>query len=177
MRNRQTWKTMLAVVGITAGLAFIGTATADDEPDQGGVKVGVLTCQVEGGFGYIFGSSRAMDCVFAKGADKPDEYYTGTIKKYGIDIGFRRKGTIFWGVFAPSFDTAEGALAGNYGGASGEASIGAGVGANVLIGGSSNTFSLQPVSVVGFTGLNVAGGIASMSLEPSDAPKNSRASR
>lgn len=158
-----------AMFAIAATAVLHMPAQAEEEEDDGGIKVGVLTCEVEGGFGYIFGSSRDMDCVFEKGEGREPEYYTGKIKKYGIDIGFRRKGTIFWGVFAPSLDTAPGGLAGSYGGASGEASVGAGVGANVLLGGSSNHFSLQPLSVVGFTGLNVAGGIASMTLESKQA--------
>ncbi len=165
MRIKKQIFGVMAVAGLLSGAALPALA----EEERSGVKVGVLTCEVEGGFGYIFGSSRDMDCTFEKGDDQATEYYTGTIKKYGIDIGFRRGGTIFWGVFAPSLDTAPGGLAGNYGGASGEASVGAGVGVNVLLGGSGNTFSLQPLSVVGFTGLNVAGGVASMTLETSTA--------
>ena len=166
MRIKKQFVWAAALAGLLGGAA--PSALAEEE--KSGIKIGVLTCEVEGGFGYIFGSSRHMDCTFEKGDNQATEYYTGTIKKYGIDIGFRRGGTIFWGVFAPSLDTAPGGLAGNYGGASGEASVGAGVGVNVLLGGSGNTFSLQPLSVVGFTGLNVAGGVASMTLETSEAP-------
>ena len=58
------------------------------------------------------------------------------------------------------------ALAGHYGGASGEATVGAGVGANVLVGGSNRTVTLQPLSVQGQAGLNVAVGVASLDLRP-----------
>jgi hypothetical protein len=68
-------------------------------------------------------------------------------------------------VFAPTGTVNAGALEGNYGGATASAAVGVGAGANVLIGGSSNTISLQPVSISGATGLNVAGGIAALSLK------------
>ena len=59
---------------------------------------------------------------------------------------------------------APGALAGEYVGATGSATVGVGAGANVLVGGSNRTISLQPLSVEGSTGLNVAGGIGAISL-------------
>ena len=37
------------------------------------------------------------------------------------------------------------------------ATVGVGLGANVLVGGSGNSIALQPVSIEGTTGLNVAG--------------------
>jgi hypothetical protein len=40
----------------------------------------------------------------------------------------------------------------------------AGVGANVLIGGSNRTVTLQPVSFQGQSGLNVAAGVAGIDL-------------
>ena len=69
-----------------------------------------------------------------------------------------------WSVVAPTLNPAPGSLSGSYGGVTASATVGIGVGANVLVGGSNNTVSLQPVSVEGGTGLNVAGGFASMSL-------------
>jgi len=130
---------------------------------QGGAQVGTLTCNVAGGWGFVFGSSKAIRCTFAR-ADGPPEYYTGSINKFGVDIGYTQGGVLVWGVFAPTANLAPGALSGNYGGATGSASVGVGAGANVLVGGSHRTISLQPVSFEGNTGLNVAAGIASMSL-------------
>ena len=68
-----------------------------------------------------------------------------------------------WVVYAPTTRPA-GALAGSYTGASAEASVVAGVGANVLIGGSNRTVELQPVSLQGQTGLNLAAGVAEIEL-------------
>jgi hypothetical protein len=67
-------------------------------------------------------------------------------------------------VLAPTSDLAPGALAGEFAGATASATVGVGAGANVLVGGSSRTISLQPLSLEGSTGLNVAAGIGAISL-------------
>ena len=84
--------------------------------------------------------------------------------KFGVDIGYTNGGVLIWGVFAPTTNMARGALAGSYAGATGSATVGVGVGANVLIGGSNRSISLQPVSIEGNTGLNVAAGIGAITL-------------
>ena len=127
------------------------------------VNVGALSCHVSGGVGFIFGSSKDLDCVF-KHPDGETERYHGEINKYGVDIGFTTESWIIWGVFAPG-QVGRGALAGHYGGVSGEVELGLGLGANVLLGGSSKQIALQPLSITGGIGLNVAGGIASITLE------------
>ena len=95
----------------------------------------------------------------------PREVYTGSITKFGLDIGGTTGGQMVWAVYAPT-NAGHGALAGQYAGASAEATVGAGVGANVLIGGSNHTVQLQPLSVQGQTGLNLAAGVAGLNLEP-----------
>jgi hypothetical protein len=125
-------------------------------------KVGTLTCDISGGIGMIVTSQKTMACNFApsKGAK---ETYVGTINKFGLDIGGTNKGRMVWAVFAPT-SRKSGALAGSYAGASAEATVGAGVGANVLVGGSDRTISLQPVSVQGQSGLNLAAGVSGLEL-------------
>ena len=59
-----------------------------------------------------------------------------------------------------------GTLAGVYSGATAEATIAVGLGANALVGGSNRTVALQPLSVTGQTGLNLAVGVASLELRP-----------
>ena len=127
------------------------------------VKAGVLTCNVDSGWGFIFGSSRDLKCNYS-GAGGHHEHYAGHIAKYGVDIGYLQGGVIVWGVLAPTTDLKAGALAGDYGGATGGASVGVGVDANVLVGGFNRSISLQPVSVEGDKGLNVAAGIAAVTL-------------
>jgi hypothetical protein len=127
------------------------------------VKVGVLTCTVEAGVGLIIASSKALTCTYQPD-DGPAELYGGRIRKIGIDIGFTGRATILWVVLASQRGIPVGALAGGYGGASAEASVGLGVGANALIGGNDRSIVLQPLSVQGQTGLNLAAGITSLEL-------------
>ena len=81
-----------------------------------------------------------------------------------LDIGYQSNGVIIWGVVAPSNNVGPGALAGDYGGVTAAVAVGIGVGANALLGGSNNTIALQPLSVEGMQGLNVAGGIGVLTL-------------
>ena len=142
---------------VTGGLALGTPAQAQD------VRVGVMTCDMASGFGYVLGSSRDLQCTFLPAAGLP-EHYVGTFSKFGVDIGYVQDAVIVWTVVAPTVALPPGSLTGTYGGATGSVTVGVGVGANVLMGGSSQTISLQPVSIEGGTGLNVAGGFASMSL-------------
>jgi hypothetical protein len=130
--------------------------------NRSGVNVGSLSCAVAGGVGFVFGSSRTLDCLFTR-TDGIGERYEGTIRRYGVDIGFTRESRIVWAVFAPGI-IAPGSLAGEYAGPTAQGTVGVGVGANVLLGGSSNQFTLQPVSVEGSVGLNAAAGVAAVSL-------------
>ena len=150
----------LLVPAVAALLVLVGGMPAHA---QGGVEVGRLTCNVAGGWGFVFGSSKAVRCTFARAGGRP-EHYAGSINKFGVDIGYTEGGVLVWGVFAPSSNLGPGALSGNYVGATGSATVGVGAGANVLVGGSNRTISLQPVSFEGNTGLNVAAGIGSISL-------------
>ena len=135
---------------------------APQTASRGGVNVGYLNCNAAGAVGFVFGSSRTINCLFTR-PDGTAERYEGTIRRFGVDIGFTRESTIVWMVFAPG-SIAPGALAGEYAGAAAQGTVGVGVGANVLLGGSSNQITLQPVSVEGSVGLNAAAGVAAVSL-------------
>jgi Protein of unknown function (DUF992) len=135
------------------------TAAAQAQPR---VEVGVLNCNVAGGSGFVFGSTKRLRCVFNRPGR--DERYVGIISKFGIDIGTTQQSAIAWAVLAPTVDIPPGALVGNYGGVSGEATVGVGLGANALIGGSNRSFALQPLSIQAQQGLNVAAGIAALEL-------------
>src|SRR6202171_53895 len=129
------------------------------------VRTGVLNCDVSAGIGLVIGSQRSVNCLFTPDQPGPQEGYFGTISKLGLDIGVTAGGVMVWGVYA---DTTRGYgfLAGDYAGASGEVTIAAGLGANVLVGGSSRTVALQPVSIGSQVGLNLALGVANLSLRP-----------
>src|ERR1700677_251033 len=141
-----------------ASLMVAGAAQAAPH----GVRVGDLTCNVASGWGFVFGSSKDLHCTF-RGNDHR-EHYTGSISKFGVDIGYTEGGVLVWGVFAPTSDMRKGALAGDYVGGSAQVTAGLGVGANALVGGFDKSVALQPVSVEGSKGLNVAAGVGSISL-------------
>ena len=103
--------------------------------------------------------------MFTPSRRGPREVYVGSISKFGLDLGATSGGEMIWAVYAPT-NRRFGALAGHYGGATAEATVGAGVGANVLVGGSNRTVTLQPLSVQGQAGLNVAAGVAGLDLRP-----------
>ncbi len=148
-----------------AAVALLAAAAAGTPAfaEEGGVKAGFLSCHVSSGFGFIFGSSRSLNCEYSPGS-QTSENYTGSITKFGVDIGYLSSAVMVWAVFAPTANVAPGTLAGNYAGVTGSAAVGIGAGANVLVGGSGSHITLQPVSIEGQTGLNVAGGIAAMTL-------------
>jgi hypothetical protein len=128
------------------------------------VRVGGLTCDAAGRVGLIVGSRQNLRCVFRSNATGRHHSYTGTITRIGLDVGVTGGGRLFWGVFAPTSHVGYGALRGTYVGASGNASFGPGLGANVLVGGSRNTVALQPLSVEGQVGVNLALGVARLTL-------------
>lgn len=131
-------------------------------PVQARVRAGMLTCNVVPGVGVIVGSQKAVSCTF-KSVQGWSEHYEGRMTRVGLDIGYTKGGVIAWAVYAPALRE-HGALAGSYGGASGEATVGAGVGAKVLIGGFKHSITLQPVSVGAQQGLDVAVGVSGLEL-------------
>jgi Protein of unknown function (DUF992) len=129
-------------------------------------RSGVLDCDVSGGFGWIIGSQKSVACLYTPDRPgPPQETYTGTITKFGLDIGATSAGRMVWGVFIET-TAGRGALAGDYVGATGEATVAVGLGGNVLVGGSGRTVALQPLSVTGQSGLNLAVGVADLHLRP-----------
>jgi len=154
--------TFLAITATVAALALPQAAMAQADRTQ----VGQLDCDISGGIGLIITSKKAVQCVFTPSqAGLPREVYQGSITKFGLDLGATTGGRMVWNVLAPT-NRGFGALAGEYAGASAEATVGAGAGANVLVGGSNRTVSLQPVSVQGQAGLNLAVGVAGLALHP-----------
>jgi hypothetical protein len=154
--------TSIAAV-VALALAIGGDATPGAAA-EGGVKAGYLRCDVEGNVSFIFGSSRDIVCTYAPEAAKRTDRYRGEIKQFGVDIGYQESGVILWGVVAPTADVGPGALAGDYGGLSADVAAGYGVGANALLGGSDKSIVLQPLSVEGIKGINIAAGIGILTL-------------
>jgi hypothetical protein len=148
---------------IPLALAAFAVAALASAPAMAQVKTGTLVCDVSAGIGLIIASKKAVVCTFSA-TDGHTEIYDGYMTKLGIDIGMTTGGTIVWAVFEPGSHGAS--LGGTYAGATAQATLVAGLGANVLIGGSSQSVALQPLSVSGQTGLNIAAGIGALTLQP-----------
>lgn len=144
-----------------AALALVALSAAPASAQQ--VQAGVLECRSGGTVGFIIGSVTELSCIFRPDYG-PRQLYRATLSRAGIDIGATAVTSLAWGVFAPTKQLGLGDLSGNFGGVTAGATVGIGLGANVLYGGSNNSVALQPLSVEGAVGLNIFGGIAGMAL-------------
>jgi hypothetical protein len=129
------------------------------------VRAGILQCQGGQNVGFVVGSVTSLECVFQSDGRRP-EPYVATVRRIGLDLGITAQTQFTWAVNAPNGRLGRGDLAGNYGGVGANASVGIGGGGNFLVGGPANSYALQPISVQGQTGLNVAAGVAGLELQP-----------
>jgi hypothetical protein len=157
------FRTACAAAAVVAAALAMVVRPADAQPRQ--IQVGTLTCSMSASIGLIVGSQKNVNCVLKGQPGEPEEAYSGTMTTIGLDIGVTSGGVIVWTVFADTNRYA-GMLAGTYTGATAEVSIAAGLGANVLVGGSNRTVALQPLSLQGQVGLDIAGGIGQLELHP-----------
>ncbi|RBP07358.1 uncharacterized protein DUF992 [Roseiarcus fermentans] len=147
---------------LTAVLALLAAAPASAQKTA--TQIGKLSCDVSAGVGFIVEQKQTMRCLFTPLDGAPPEPYLGRIDEFGIALGAVGQGHLIWGVVAPAAGIPHGALSGTYVGVGAEATAGAGLGANVLVGGTGRAFSLQPLSVEGQVGLNIAGGVTTVTL-------------
>jgi hypothetical protein len=147
-------------IATAALLASLASANA-----MAPVRAGILQCQGGQNVGFVVGSVTSLNCVFQSEGRRP-EAYVATVRRIGVDLGFTDQTQFSWAVNAPEGRVGRGELAGNYGGIGANASVGVGGGGNFLVGGPENAYALQPISVQGQTGLNVAAGVASLELQP-----------
>jgi len=150
-----------AILLATAVVALMSATAAAQQRQR--VKLGVLECRGGASVGFIVGSVTNLGCLF-RSEGRPDQPYVATIRKVGVDLGITEQSALAWAVFAPIEQAGAGDLSGDYLGAQGSANVGVGLGANVLVGGSANSFALQPLSVQGSTGISVAIGLAGLEL-------------
>ena len=149
----------IAVASLVASLA---SANALPQPQ---FRAGILECEGGQNVGFVVGSSTSLQCVFQSEGRRP-EPYIATLRRLGLDLGITDQTKLTWAVNAPNTRVGRGDLAGNYGGVGANASVGIGGGGNFLVGGPANAYALQPISLQGQTGLNLAAGVASIELEP-----------
>ena len=154
---------IFAGVAVTMLVASFAGAHAQQPMQR--VQVGILECRGGSSVGFIVGSVTDLGCVLRVDG-MPEDRYVATVRKVGLDIGITAESALAWAVYAPVARLGPGDLSGNYGGAQGSASIGVGLGGNVLVGGSANSIALQPLSVQGQVGLNLALGVEGLELRP-----------
>ncbi len=152
----------LSTLSIALASLVASFASADAMPQ---VRAGILQCEGGQNIGFVVGSVTSLECVFQSEGRRP-EPYLATVRRFGLDLGVTDQTRFTWAVNAPTGRLRRGDLAGNYGGVGANASVGIGGGGNFLVGGPENSYALQPVSVQGQTGLNVAAGIADIELQP-----------
>jgi|SRR6478736_3441725 hypothetical protein len=151
----------------SAVIAMLATSVAGTSAQSSmtRVQVGILECRGGASVGFIVGSVTNLGCVL-RAEGMPEDRYIATIRKVGLDLGITAESALAWGVYAPVARLGPGDLAGDYAGAQGSATLGVGVGGNVLVGGSANSIALQPLSVQGQVGVSVAAGLESLELRP-----------
>jgi Protein of unknown function (DUF992) len=167
--------TRTAATALTLIMALAAPAAAQNPGAQNlavprldpSAKVGMLNCNVGPEVGFIVGGRAKLACRFSPSSPSvPTENYSGEITTVGLDIGVSKGGKLAWAVFMPTNGPPHGALTGDYAGVSGQAAVGVGVGGNILVGGSNRSVTLQPFSVEGDTGINLAVGVSDMVLRP-----------
>lgn len=145
-------------LSLVALMAF-GSAMAAES----GVKIGVLSCELTDKSNAIVYTNEKFECIYNPNSGG-NERYAGKITRIGIDLEFKPNQQLVWAVIAPTTDLTGGALAGDYAGVSASASLGAGAGAKVLVGGFEKSITLQPVSIAGSAGAGASAGIESFTL-------------
>ncbi len=153
------------LAGVAATMLVASFTGANAQQPMQRVQVGILECRGGASIGFVVGSVTNLGCVL-RAEGMPEDRYVATIRKVGVDLGITQETALAWGVYAPVARLGPGDLAGDYAGAQGSASVGVGLGGNVLVGGSANSIALQPLSVQGQVGLNVAAGLESLELRP-----------
>lgn len=153
-------KAVMIFVGSTALMVSLGALNA---AAQLRAEAGVLTCRLGPNVGRIITARPRMRCQFVK-SDGRTENYLGTITRFGLDLDITVGGVMKWAVLANTGITDRGVLAGHYVVANSDISPGVGIGANALIGGSRRSTVLQPLSLTGQVGINLAAGVAGLLL-------------
>ena len=153
----------LTVIASLAALVAFASPLPAQSPNW--VKVGGLGCTMSPSIGLLVVGTQNLNCKFTPDGPYPPENYTGTMGTVGIDVGVIGGGLLAWGVYMRTQGPPQGALAGTYGGASGDIAVGVGVGANVLLGGSGRSVMLQPISVEGSVGIDITLGVSALTLQ------------
>jgi hypothetical protein len=154
----------IGIVSAIGALALLWSTGSHARPQM--FRVGRLVCSSTPRIGLVVGSTQALRCVFHATRPPRQYIYEGRVRRIGLDLGVTSGGVLSWAVIAKNSRIGPGTLRGHYVGASGNVALGLGLGANVLIGGSRRSVMLQPLSVERSIGVNLAAGVASLTLGP-----------
>ena len=133
------------------------------------MKVGVLNCEaVEGSrVNLLVRSTVDVVCTFEGESGTQYSYRGETGIALGLDLSFRKNESFAFTVISSSKGVpAKEALAGKYVGASASATVGVGLGAAALVGGSAKSFGLNPLAIEANEGFGISGGIGFLYIEP-----------
>src|SRR5882757_1454263 len=118
-----------ALIGIATATLIASFASASAQS----VQVGILECQGGQNVGFVVGSATELQCVFRSNDGRFTEPYIANVHRYGLDLGVTQQTGLAWAVNAPTVRLGRGALSGQYGGVGASATVGVGVGANLLV--------------------------------------------
>lgn len=152
-----------AAIGAALLAGMAGTLATPAAAQARRVAAGTLECRGSPSVSFLIGSRRTLDCSF-RSVRGYRVSYEGTIRRFGLDVGVTGRNGLLWSVLAPTRAPRPDALNGTYVGVSGSVAVGLGVAGNALVGGSNRTIALQPLSVEGQTGVNLALGVGDLTL-------------
>jgi len=153
---------ILGAAGL-AGMLVIAPLAGAAQSSAGTVTLGMLTCRLTQDTNVVVFSKERFDCVYQE-AGGGRGHYLGEISKIGADLQLKSDQMLKWAVLAPSSISGPDVIEGRYVGGSAEATALAGLGARVLVGGSRNQITLQPVSVSGQTGIGASATLDALRL-------------
>lgn len=158
-------KIRLGIAAAALSLAALTTA-ASAEP----LKLGQLDCDVvpNSRSNLIISSTALVDCSFNPTVGSPTYYRGETGIGLGIDLSVKTDDRFSFIVLtaqsaAPNYNSYP--LAGKYYGAEATVSLGAGLGAKVLVGGSAKQFSLAPIGGQATRGTGISAGAGYLFLQ------------
>jgi hypothetical protein len=156
-RIEEPFMRMLCLAGaVVAGTLTSGAAT----PAAAQTVAGQLRCSIAGGFGLVVAAQRSATCVYRR-VDGSVEFYLGSTGRIGVDFGLTNAVTATYNVSAPD-SAPPGALQGIFAGPGAGFTLGAGIGANALVGGTGAI--LTPIDNTYVTGLDISAGLGTLDL-------------
>lgn len=160
---------MMLLAVLTLAVPMLASAEAVETTK--GTKLGKLECKTVAGSetNLLIHSTQDVTCIFTSTAGESEHYKGETGIGLGIDLSYKKDANFVFAVMAADFKKGEYKFAGKYYGAGGDATIGRGIGAGVLIGGNKKSVSLEPIGLSATKGAGVSGGLTYLYLEPDKA--------